>query len=90
MTWILGGASCSLTISQCVSLSIKLLFSGSASAPKESLCKSGHVPFFLFYSIDVTLLPGYPAFCVSQLAGNGKDLHGVSPTDEQAASHALC
>lgn len=36
------------------------------------------------------LLPGYPAFCVSQLAGNGKDLHGVSATDEHAASHALC
>lgn len=36
------------------------------------------------------LLPGYPAFCISQLAGNKKDLHGVSPTNERAASHALC
>jgi len=36
------------------------------------------------------LLPGYPAFFVSQLAGDKKDLHGVSPADERAASHALC
>lgn len=36
------------------------------------------------------LLPGYPALCISQLAGNGKDLHGVSSTNEHAASHALC
>lgn len=33
--------------------------------------------FFFFFFICVTLLAGYPAFCVSQLAGNGKDLHGV-------------
>lgn len=34
-------------------------------------------PFFFCFFICVTLLAGYPAFCVSQLAGNGKDLHGV-------------
>lgn len=46
--------------------------------------------FFFFSSSFMLLLPGYPAFCISQLAGNKKDLHGVSPTNERAASHALC
>lgn len=80
-----------LMASQCVSLCIRVLFSRSASAPKESMCKlfPGYMPFFFFF-IYVTLLPGYPAFCVSQLAGKGKDLHGVNPTDEHAASQALC
>lgn len=44
---------------------------------------------FLLFSFTL-LLPGYPAFCVSHLAGNEKDLRGVSPANEHAASHALC
>lgn len=69
---------------------------GLATALKEAQCKlfpGGHLPFFpLFFSFCcfILLLPGYPAFCVSQLAGNEKDLHGVNPTNEHAASHALC
>lgn len=72
-----------------VSLWIRLLFSGSASALNPCVSYSQDTCLFFFF-IYVTVLPGYPAFCVSQLPGNGEDLHGVSPTDEHAASHALC
>lgn len=42
-----------LTASQCVSLCIRLLFSRSASAPKESLCKlfPGYMPFFFSFML---------------------------------------
>lgn len=59
--------------------------------PLKNLCVSySQDTCLFFFFIYVTLLPGYPAFCVSQLAGDRKDLHGVNPTDEHAALQALC
>lgn len=77
-------------VSQHVSLQIRLFFFQDQLLPLKTHCVSYSQDTSFLFFIYVTLLPGYPAFCVSQLAGNGKDLHGVSPTDEHAASYALC